>query len=147
MFTCYIGIGSNLGDRQKNIHLAIERMNKLKATKITRISSIIETRPVGGPLQDDYLNLAVELQTDFTPRELLNNLQNIEAQLGRKRLLKNGPRTIDLDILLFDKARVSEDGLSIPHPRLLERDFVLRPLKEIAPQALKDLINETGFKD
>lgn len=130
---CYIGLGSNLGDRKKNIQSAIERINRIKATAVTKVSTFIETKPLGGPAQPDFLNAAIEITTDLSPRTLLHNLQEIESQLGRVRLEKNGPRTIDLDILFFNSQRIKEDGLVVPHPSINEREFVLRPLREIAP--------------
>ena len=128
---CYIGIGSNLGDREKYIGSAIEKLRALKDVKVKRVSGIYETDPVGGPRQGKYLNGALELETELEPKELLAKLQAIENELGRKRLVKNAPRTIDLDILLYGDKKIDEPGLKIPHPRMLEREFVMKPLKEI----------------
>lgn len=142
MHTCYIGLGSNLGNRQENIRLAIDKINQLKNTKVSKASSIIETEPVGGPCQGKFLNAAIEIQTALSAQELLNNLKNIEAELGRIRATKNGPRTIDLDILVFDNQEIKERDLIVPHPRILEREFVLAPLREIAPEMVKKLLYE-----
>jgi len=142
----YIGIGLNLGDRRENFKLAIDKINRIKDTKVTKTSSIIETSPIGGPPQAKFLNAVIEIQTDLSPRELLTDLQNIEQALGRKRTVKNGPRTIDLDILLFENQKINEQDLVVPHPRIKEREFVLNPLKEIAPQALERLLNENHQK-
>jgi len=128
---CYIGIGSNLGDREKYIESAIEKLKSIKGIEVKRASSIYETDPVGGPRQGKYLNGALELETELEPRELLAKLQAIENELGRKRLVKNAPRTIDLDILLYGDKKIDEPGLKIPHPRMREREFVMKPLKEI----------------
>ncbi len=128
---CYIGIGSNLGDREKYIGSAIEKLRALKGIKVKRVSGIYETDPEGGPKQGKYLNGALELETELGPKELLGKLQAIENELGRKRLVKNAPRTIDLDILLYGGKNIDEPGLRIPHPRMLEREFVMKPLKEI----------------
>lgn len=147
MVTSYIGLGSNLGEREVNIRLAIERINQLKETKVTKKSSIIETFPVGGPPQGKFLNAAVEVETGLPPRELLKNLQNIETELGRIRNAKNGPRTIDLDILLYADIKLNEKDLILPHPRLREREFVLAPLREIAPQVLGNLSREDNQKN
>jgi 2-amino-4-hydroxy-6-hydroxymethyldihydropteridine diphosphokinase len=136
---CYIGLGSNLGDRALNIQLAIEKIKRLKDTKITKISSIIETLPVGGPAQGKFLNAAIEIQTNMSPRDLLKNLQTIESELGRLRTVKNGPRTIDLDILFCEDLQIRENDLIVPHPRIKEREFVLTPLREIAPDLVKRL--------
>ena len=128
---CYIGIGSNLGDRQKYIESAIQRLKEIKGIEVRKVSSIYETDPLGGPSQGKYLNGAIEIETEIDPRELLTRLLDIEIQLGRKRTVKNGPRTIDLDILLFGDKKIDEPGLEIPHPRMREREFVMKPLKEI----------------
>jgi 2-amino-4-hydroxy-6-hydroxymethyldihydropteridine diphosphokinase len=128
---CYIGIGSNLGDREKYIESAIEKLRAIKGIEVKRTSNIYETAPVGGPRQGKYLNGVLELETELEPRELLGKLQAIENELGRKRLVKNAPRTIDLDILLYGDKKIDEPGLRIPHPRMLEREFVMKPLKEI----------------
>jgi 2-amino-4-hydroxy-6-hydroxymethyldihydropteridine diphosphokinase len=147
MPVCFIGLGSNLGDRLTNINLAVAKIRQLKETKVTKMSSVIETPPVGGPPQAKYLNAAVEISTSLGPRELLTSLQNIESGLGRIRTIKNASRTIDLDILLYDDLVINEPGLILPHPRMREREFVLTPLKEIAPGVTKRFINENNQKD
>jgi len=129
---CYIGIGSNLGDREKYIKSAIEKLKEAKDIEVKKISNTYETEPVGGPRQGRYLNGAVEIETSLEPRELLIKLQAIEKQLGRVRKIKNGPRTIDLDILLYGDRKIETPDLSIPHPRMREREFVMKPLREIA---------------
>jgi len=138
---CYIGLGSNLGDRTLNIKLAIEKIKQLEDTKITKISSVIETLPVGGPPQGKFLNAAIEIQTNMPCRELLKNLQIIESELGRLRTVKNGPRTIDLDILFCEGLQIREKDLIVPHPGIKEREFVLTPLREIAPDLVKRLLD------
>lgn len=137
MNTVFIGIGSNLGERQANINLAIELLAKVEGVFIEKISSIIETEPVGGPPQPKYLNGVLKINTGLSPQELLSVLQEIENKLGRKREIKNGPRTIDLDILLYGNKVLDEPNLKIPHPRMFEREFVLKPLLEIEPEAEK----------
>lgn len=139
MVTCYIGIGSNLGDRRYHIDKAIKEIRMLGVTKVKKISRIIETLPQGGPVQGPYLNGVLEIETQLTPYQLLQELQKIETALGRTRAVINGPRTIDLDILTYADLRIHEDALCIPHPRMLERDFVLVPLKEIAPAVVATL--------
>jgi 2-amino-4-hydroxy-6-hydroxymethyldihydropteridine diphosphokinase len=136
---CYIGLGSNLGDRALNIQLAIEKIKQIQDTKITRISSIIETLPVGGPPQGKFLNAVIEIQTNISAQKLLKNLQGIESELGRRRTVKNGPRTIDLDILLYGDMQIRQKNLIVPHPKIKEREFVLTPLREIAPDLVKRL--------
>jgi 2-amino-4-hydroxy-6-hydroxymethyldihydropteridine diphosphokinase len=128
---CYIGIGSNLGNREKRIEEAIKKLKNIKSVKVRKISGIRETEPVGGPKQGKYLNGVIEIETELKPRELLLRLQGIENQLGRERTVKDGPRTIDLDILLYGDSNIDEPGLKIPHPRMAEREFVMKPLKEI----------------
>ena len=134
MTRAFIAVGSNLGDRQRYLDEAKKSLGKTLGVKILRTSSIHETHPVGGPVQGKYLNAVWEIQTDLNPRALLERLLEIEKELGRERTQKNAPRTIDLDILFYDHRVVEEPGLTIPHPRLHERAFVLKPLGEIAPQ-------------
>lgn len=128
---CYISIGSNLGDRRVNIDSAIQRLREAQGIEVRRISGIYETDPVGGPPQPKYLNGVVEIDTELGPRQLLLVLQEIEKGLGRIRTVKNGPRTIDLDILTYGDKKISAPDLKIPHPRMRERAFVQRPLKEL----------------
>ena len=128
---CYIGVGSNLGDRRMNIETAIQSLRRVERIKVNRTSQIYETEPVGGPSQPNYLNGAIETETDLEPRQLLSVLQKIEADLGRKRTAKDGPRTIDLDILMYGDIKIDEPDLKVPHPRMSVRDFVLKPLKDL----------------
>jgi 2-amino-4-hydroxy-6-hydroxymethyldihydropteridine diphosphokinase len=139
MVTSYIGLGSNLGDRQYYIKTAIRRIRLLMDTQVKSMSSIIETKAVGGAAGGRYLNCVIEIQTSISAHRLLKRLQKIEADLGRLRTIKNGPRTIDLDILLYGDVRIKEASLCIPHPRMLERGFVMKPLEEIAPEVVKRL--------
>ena len=134
METVYLGVGSNLGDREKYIQQAIQYLRETPGISVKKISSLHETDPVGGPPQGKYLNGAIEIETDFSPRELLSYLKNIEQELGRKKRKKNWPREIDLDILLYGDKTIKEEGLEIPHPRMWKRSFVLLPLSEIAPR-------------
>ncbi len=139
MVTCYIGVGSNLGDRQYYINTAIKKIMMLTATRVRKISRIIETPPHGGPDQGPYLNGVLEIETELNPYHLLQDLQKIESSLGRVRVIKDGPRTIDLDILTYGELSINECALCIPHPRIFEREFVLIPLKEIAPEVVERL--------
>ena len=109
--------------------------------KVLKSASIIETDPVGGPKQDKFLNSVIKVQTELEPKELLKVLKNIENQLGRVKTIQDGPRPIDLDILLYDDLKLNTPSLIIPHPRMLERDFVLIPLKEIANDLVEKLQN------
>src|SRR4030042_1497891 len=110
----YICVGSNLGDRKANIAKAIELVKLIKGVELKRSSSIYETEPVGGPPQGDFLNGVFEIETTLNPYRLLEELQKIEKHLGRKRTVKNGPRAVDLDILLFGKRKVESKNLKIP---------------------------------
>jgi len=127
----YIAFGSNLGDRNKNIQHALGLLNAHQNVKIIKISSIIETKPEGGPRQGKFLNGAVKIETNLSTEDLLGVLQDIEKQLGRKRTVKNGPRTIDLDIIFYGDEIINKPGLVIPHPKWRQRDFVVKPLNEI----------------
>ena len=123
----YIGLGSNLGDRRAMIAGALERLRP------RRVSSIIETEPWGLGGQPDFLNAVAELETDLSPDELLGRLLDVERDLGRVRTEKWGPRTLDLDLLIYGDRRMSTETLSLPHPRLHERRFVLEGLAELCP--------------
>ena len=147
MITCYLGIGSNLGERQKNIAIAIEKVKQLKGTLVTKVSSNIETAPVGGSPQGKFLNAAIEIQTNLSCRQLLNCLHAIEKELGRAPTVKDAPRSIDLDILFYGDQRIDEDGLTVPHPRMKGREFVLIPLKEIAPGVVEGLLDADNQKN
>jgi 2-amino-4-hydroxy-6-hydroxymethyldihydropteridine diphosphokinase len=135
----YLSLGSNLGDRRANLGAAIERLRELG--NLTATSSVYETAPVGDVRQPDFLNCAVELETDKMPRQLLAATMEIERSLGRRRqaaastpTTAKGPRTIDIDILLFGSSVIKTAELTVPHPALHERRFVLEPLAEIAPE-------------
>ena len=138
MAVVFVGLGSNLGNRQENLQWAITLI-KENGIAVEKVSTIIETDPVGGPPQEKYLNAVIQCQTHHSPHQLLSILQSIEQKLGRTRTVKDGPRTIDLDILLYDSLKMSTENLSIPHPRMLNREFVMKPLTEIAPEIVKDI--------
>jgi 2-amino-4-hydroxy-6-hydroxymethyldihydropteridine diphosphokinase len=131
MATCYIGVGSNIGDRQKFIDSSIADIKNIRGVKVTRASSIYETLPVSDIPQGRYLNGVIEIETDIGPKILLKELNKIEERLGRKRTVKNSPRTIDLDILYYGDEHIDEEGIIIPHPRITEREFVLKGLREL----------------
>jgi 2-amino-4-hydroxy-6-hydroxymethyldihydropteridine diphosphokinase len=136
----YIGLGSNLGNRRANLAAALALLKEKGITLLKR-SSILETDPVGGPPQNKFLNAVVKVETEFSPTALLNQCQAVEQKLGRVRSIVNGPRPIDLDILLYDDLSVDTPRLTIPHPRMFERAFVLEPLKEIEPNFQEELSN------
>jgi 2-amino-4-hydroxy-6-hydroxymethyldihydropteridine diphosphokinase len=130
----YIGLGSNLGDREATIRSALERLDGQDEIEVARVSSLRETDPVGYADQPRFLNGVAELVTRLSPRELLERMLAVERDLGRRRDgPRFGPRTIDLDLLLYGDAVVDEPGLEIPHPRIAERSFVLEPLAELDP--------------
>ena len=128
---CYIGIGSNLGDRERNIESAIQKLREARSIDVKKTSRIYETEPVSGLPQPRYLNGVIEIETEIMPQELLCALQRIEKELGRVRAVRNGPRTIDLDILTYGEEKIDEPDLKVPHPRMNEREFVQRPLKDL----------------
>ncbi len=132
----FIALGANLGDPLAQILRAIEELARLPATRLRGRSSLYRSRPVGGPAQPDYVNAVARLSTRLPPRELLRHCLAIEARHGRRRNGKNTPRTLDLDLLLYDGLIMQVPGLTLPHPRLHERGFVLQPLAEIAPDVI-----------
>jgi 2-amino-4-hydroxy-6-hydroxymethyldihydropteridine diphosphokinase len=131
--TAYVGIGSNLGDREGNLRRAVELLAAEDGIEVVSVSEIRETDPVGPVEQGPFLNGAVRLETDLGPHELLARLLAVEQRLGRVRGERWGPRTIDLDLLLYGNEVEDEPGLTVPHPRLHERRFALEPLADLAP--------------
>jgi len=130
--TTYLSLGSNIGDREANLGAAIERIAAPRL-RVLRVSPIYETEPVDCTGQRWFLNLVVEAETSFFPMQLLTRIGKIERELGRVRTMPKGPRTIDIDILLYGNAVVQCATLEIPHPRMAERRFVLAPLADLAP--------------
>lgn len=133
MKRAYLSIGSNMGDRLHHLTEAVRALHSHGGIEVTEVSSIYETEPVGYTDQDSFLNLAVGLETSLDPFELLSVCQGIENDLGRVREIRWGPRTVDLDILLYNHDNIESENLIVPHPRMGERAFVLVPLLEIAP--------------
>ena len=129
--TAYIALGSNLGDSVATLQTAVEMLNDTTGIEVKKVSSLYKTKPVGYLDQPDFINAAVKIQTTLPPHELLAATQRIENELGRVRTIKNGARTIDLDILLYGQRRISTDTLVVPHERMFERAFVLVPLCDI----------------
>lgn len=129
----YLSLGSNVGDRAANLNTAIHHLGRLG--KVVAVSSFYETEPVELATQPWFLNCVLRLDTEKMPRQLLNGVLAIEREMGRRRRQKKGPRNIDIDILLFGNSAVEAKGLTIPHPAMHERRFVLEPLAEIAPEA------------
>ncbi|WP_203341438.1 2-amino-4-hydroxy-6-hydroxymethyldihydropteridine diphosphokinase [Planococcus beijingensis] len=129
----YLSLGSNMGDRFEMLRQAVAQLAEQPAVTVTQISSLYETDPVGYTDQEPFLNMVVQLETELTAMALLDVCQMIEQNLNRKRLVRWGPRTIDLDILLYNQDRIETARLTVPHPRMNERAFVLIPLLEIDP--------------
>lgn len=141
--TAYIALGSNIGDREQHLKNALAKIEELgEFVKLEKISSFYNTAPVGYVEQPDFLNAVVKVKTILEPEELLSILQEIENTEGRERKIHWGPRTLDLDILLFDDMVINTDTLVVPHPEMTKRDFVLVPLCEIAPYAIHPLKKE-----
>ena len=144
--TVYIALGSNVGDSGRTLLLAVKAIDEIDGASVLRLSQFLVTEPVGGPEdQPKYVNGAVAIETTLAPAELLAALQKIEKRFGRNRSREQrwGPRTCDLDILLAGDIVLDTDDLTIPHPRMHERAFVLRPLAEIAPDAVHPVIGRT----
>jgi len=133
MSDAFVGIGSNLGDRETNLRRALELLAAEDGIEVVSVSRLRETDPVGPVEQPSFLNGAVRISTELPPRELLERLLEVEQRLGRVRGERWGPRTIDLDLLVYGDEIVDEPGLTLPHPRLHERRFALEPLAELAP--------------
>lgn len=134
MSWAYIGLGANLGDPSSQIRAALAALANITATRLADRSSFYRSAPIGNIEQPDYINAVARIQTELPPRALLDALLAIESRLGRTRSHANAPRTLDLDLLLYDQTVIGEPGLSVPHPRMHSRAFVLAPLAEIAPE-------------
>ncbi len=141
--TAYLSAGSNMGDRQAHIEAAVEALSADKKIREVTVSGLIETKPYGYTEQADFLNAAIGLRTLYTPEELLERLHEIEAEGGRERTIRWGPRTIDLDIVLYGDEIIQTDALTIPHREMHLREFVLKPLAEIAPWARHPVLGST----
>ncbi|HXC01985.1 MAG TPA: 2-amino-4-hydroxy-6-hydroxymethyldihydropteridine diphosphokinase [Opitutaceae bacterium] len=133
MNTAYLGLGSNLGNRRQHLAEAVRRLHTRPALQVVKVSSVYESSPVGVTAQPDFLNLVVQVETPHTPHELLAECLRMETDLGRVRRERWGPRTIDIDLLLYGDAKIDDESLAVLHPRMRERSFVLVPLAEIAP--------------
>lgn len=131
MSIAFIGIGTNMGDRALNIRNALNSLKLLPNTSVEAVSNIYETEPWGFKEQSNFLNGVIKLSTELSPRALLGALLGIEAAFGRVREIKNGPRVLDLDLLIYDDVTINTTELTLPHPFILEREFVLKPLIEL----------------
>ena len=141
MNTVYLSLGSNIGDRESHLREAIARLASLG--HVQAVSSFYETEPVEFTDQAWFVNCTVALETDQSPAELMAAVLELERQMGRQRIQKKGPRAIDIDILLFGNTMVETPGLTIPHPAMARRRFVLEPLAEIAPEARHPVLNKS----
>jgi 2-amino-4-hydroxy-6-hydroxymethyldihydropteridine diphosphokinase len=142
MATVYIGIGSNLGSREENCRAAIRHLIH-NGIKVLQLSSKLETAPWGVEEQPEFINMAIKAETDLQPEELLELLKNAEVELGRAPGPRWGPRVIDLDILLYNSLVMKTAELEIPHPLIAEREFVLKPLVEIAPDIIHPVLQKS----
>jgi 2-amino-4-hydroxy-6-hydroxymethyldihydropteridine diphosphokinase len=140
----YIGLGSNIGDRELKLLMAVAELGKLAGSRITALSPFYETEPVGGVAQDNFYNAVARIATTLSPSALLDELKRIEVKVfHRKESVHWGPRSMDLDILLYGDQVLRDDRLTIPHPLLAERRFVLRPLADIAPSLIHPLLGRS----
>lgn len=142
----YIALGSNLGDREELLKQAVEHLEQQSGVQIVKVSGIYETDPVGYTDQPAFLNMAVSVKTSLSPFELLHVLFDVEQHLGRVRDIRWGPRTIDLDLLLYGDVTMDEEELTLPHPRMMERAFVLVPLRDVIDSShpLQDLVSTSA---
>jgi 2-amino-4-hydroxy-6-hydroxymethyldihydropteridine diphosphokinase len=144
MSVVFIGVGSNLGNRENYIRKAINRLEETAGITVDKVSSIIESEPLNAPAQGKFLNAVIKLETNLSAQTLLEELQAIEKDLGRTRPFKNAPRTIDLDIILYGEEEINNPGLTVPHPRMFERPFVIKPLLELEP-SFEDKLIRYGY--
>ena len=142
----YLGMGSNMGDKEGNINAALNIINQSSHTKLVKCSKLITTEPWGYTDQEEFMNGACEIKTLLSPKELVKFLLQIESDLKRERIIKWGPRTLDLDVLLYDDLISDEEEILIPHPRMHLRKFVMEPLAEIAPYAVHPLLRKRIFE-
>ena len=142
--TAYIGLGSNLGDREQTIRQAVEALRACEGITVCAVSRLRETAPVGGSPQPDYINAVVKVRTSLSAEKLLERLQEIEDHFGRRRAVRWGPRALDMDLLLYGEVVIDGPDLQVPHPRMHERRFVLEPLCDIAPTVRHPLLGKTA---
>ena len=140
-----IGLGANIGDRRSTIETAVKMLSELAQIDVVKVSTLRETEPVGVTDQPDFLNGVVVLATNMDPRDLMSECMRIEKCLGRKRKERWGPRTIDLDLLLYGSDIIEEPGMTVPHPRMAERAFVLEPLAEVLPDWRHPILGRTAW--
>ncbi len=133
MVAAHLALGSNLGDRHSHLAIAVQALDLHDQIELTGVSDLYETDPIGGPEQDAFLNMAVSIETDLAPLELLDVCQSLEEAAQRVRIERWGPRTLDVDVLLYGDESIDSERLVVPHPRMWERRFVVEPLADVAP--------------
>jgi 2-amino-4-hydroxy-6-hydroxymethyldihydropteridine diphosphokinase len=143
----YLALGSNLGDRLAHLQSAVDGIAAAEGVEVVAVSRVYETAPVGGPPQDAFLNAVVAIDTDLEPHALLRVAQDIELDARRVRGERFGPRTLDVDVLLYDDLRLADPDLTVPHPRMWERGFVLAPLRDVAPALVEAMATWEGVRE
>jgi 2-amino-4-hydroxy-6-hydroxymethyldihydropteridine diphosphokinase len=143
----FLALGSNLGDRLASLQLGVDSLARVPGVVLVAVSRVYETAPVGGPPQGAYLNAVVAIDTSLDPVELLHRCQRVEEIAARERAERWGPRTLDVDVLLIDGTRVDSPDLTIPHPRMWERGFVLAPLRDVAPELVDGGLTWEGVRE
>ncbi|UXU54782.1 2-amino-4-hydroxy-6-hydroxymethyldihydropteridine diphosphokinase [Staphylococcus agnetis] len=143
MIDVYLGLGSNIGDREQQLKSAVERLNQVTDIYVQQVSSMYETKPVGYVDQPDFLNVCLHIKTSLSPEVLLQQCLDIEKELHRVRKVRWGPRTIDIDVLLYGDQIIESEQLIVPHPRMTERAFVMIPLNEIASNVIEPRSKKT----
>jgi 2-amino-4-hydroxy-6-hydroxymethyldihydropteridine diphosphokinase len=143
----YLALGSNLGDRLAHLQFAVDALAAATDVRVVDVSRVYETAPVGGPAQDAFLNAVVALDTDLAPHALLVLAQRIETDAHRVRVERWGPRTLDVDILVYDDVESADPVLTLPHPRMWERGFVLAPLRDVAPDLVEAAASWEGVHE
>ena len=142
----YLSIGSNIGNKEENLHRAIELINSYKEIEVEKVSSFLVTEPWGYLDQEKFVNAALKLKTILSPQELMKVLLDIEQEMKRERIIKWGPRIIDLDIIFYDNLVLEDELVTVPHPRMEEREFVLKPLSEICGNKVHPLLKKRVFR-
>ena len=147
MSRAYLALGSNLGDRATHLQSAVDRLDAADGVDVVEVSRVYETEPIGGPPQDRYLNAVLAIETELDPYALLALAQRIERDAQRVRAERWGPRTLDVDVLLYDDVRLDDPDLTLPHPRIWERGFVLAPLRDVAPALVDAAASWEGVRE
>lgn len=147
MSRAYLALGSNLGDRATHLQSAVDKLDAADDVDVVEVSRVYETEPIGGPPQDPYLNAVLAIETELDPYALLALAQQIERDAQRVRAERWGPRTLDIDVLLYDDVRLDDPDLTLPHPRIWERGFVLAPLRDVAPALVDAAASWEGVRE